>query len=132
MKVQIRYENNRLDIFDTDTFTKSEPFDGTTMLANFEVRMDTLGNTGLWLMVHHYDADEAYAKSAKEGETPVARRRRGWRFLLAEAGELDAIECVSIDSDPILMRIEGELVDMVRFDQMCSLWIPDPGEVCIV
>ena len=131
MKIHIRYENNRLDIFDTDSFTKAEPFDGSSMLTNFEVRMDTLGNTGLWLMVHHYDASEAYSKEAASSETPVARRKRGWRFLLAESSELDEIESVAIDGQPILMRVAGELADMVRFEQMCSLWLSDPAQSCI-
>lgn len=131
MKVRIRYDNDRLDIFDTDSFTKSEPFDGTSMLTNFELRMDLFGDTGLWLMVHRYDASEAYAKDVPSTETPVARRKRGWRFLLAEAAELDAIECVSIDGDAVLMRIAGELVDMVRFEQMCSLWLTGADGTCI-
>lgn len=123
MKIRIRYDNDRLDIFDTDSFTKSEPFDGACMLTNFEVRMDTLGNTGLWLMVHRYDTGDAYSKDVASTETPVARRKRGWRFLLAEESELSSIECVSIDGEPILLRIAGELADMVRFEQMCSIWL---------
>ncbi len=77
MKIQIRYENNRLDIFDTTAFTKVEPFDGANMLTNFEVRVDALGNTGLWLMAHRYEVGEAYLKQAADYETPTARRRRG-------------------------------------------------------
>lgn len=131
MKVQIRYANNRLDIFDTDAFTKAEPFDGASMLTNFEVRIDSLGNTGLWLTAHFYDASEAYAKTAAEGETPVARRKRGWRFLLAESGELSSIESVGIDGQTILLRIAGELVDMIRFEQMCELWLSMTDDFCI-
>lgn len=85
MKIHIRYENNRLDIFDTTAFTKAEPFDGENMLTNFEVRVDALGNTGLWLMAHRYEIGEAYLKQAPDDETPTARRKRGWRFLLSEA-----------------------------------------------
>lgn len=125
MKIQIRYKNNRLDIFDTSSFTKPEPFDDANMLTNFEVRVDELGNTGLWLIAHHYEVSEAIAKTADEGETPVARRKRGWRFLLAESGELPDIESLSIDGQTMLARIAGELADMVRFEQMCELWRPN-------
>lgn len=131
MKIQIRYESNRLDIFDTTAFTKAEPFDGANMLTNFEVRVDALGNTGLWLMAHRYEVGDAYLKQSPDDETPTARRRRGWRFLLAEADELASIESVSIDGEVALMRIEGELSDMVRFEQMCSLWLSDCAGVCI-
>lgn len=127
MKVQIRYESNRLDIFDTSTFTKAEPFEGANMLTNFEVRVDELGNTGLWLIAHMYETNESFANAVKEGETPTARRKRGWRFLLAEASELPGIESLSIDGQLVLMKIAGELADMVRFEQMCDLWLPSSG-----
>ena len=131
MKIQVRYENNRIDIFDTTAFTKAEPFDGANMLTNFEVRVDELGNTGLWLMAHRYEVGGASQEQADEGDTPAARRKRGWRFLLAEAGELPFIESVSIDGDCALMRIAGELADMVRFEQMCDLWLPSSAGLCI-
>lgn len=131
MKIQIRYESNRLDIFDTTAFTKAEPFDGANMLTNFEVKADALGNTGLWLMAHRYEVGDAYLKQSSDDETPTARRKRGWRFLLAEADELASIESVSIDGEVALMRIEGELADMVRFEQMCALWLSDCAGLCI-
>ncbi len=131
MKIQIRYESNRLDIFDTAAFTKAEPFDGENMLTNFEVRVDALGNTGLWLVAHRYEVGDAYLKQSPDDETPTARRRRGWRFLLAEADELESIESVSIDGEVTLMRIEDEFSDMIRFEQMCSLWLSDCAGACI-
>ena len=36
MEIRIRYRNNRVDGFDTDTFTKSEPFGNANMLTDFE------------------------------------------------------------------------------------------------
>lgn len=131
MRIQVRYQSNRLDVFDTASFTKPEPFDGANMLTNFEVRVDELGNTGLWLVAHQYEVAEAYAKAADEGETPIARRKRGWKFLLAEAGELPRVESVAIDGQTTLMRIAGELADMVRFEQMCELWLPMSAGKCI-
>ena len=124
MKIQVRYDNNRIDIFDTSAFTKAEPFDGTNMLTNFEVRVDELGNTGLWLMAHRYETAEAYQQQTDDNVTPTARRKRGWKFLLAEANELPSIESVIIDGERMPVRISGELVDMVRFEQMCELWHP--------
>ena len=126
MKVEIRYQDNRLDVFDTASFTKADPFDGQNMLTNFELRFDSLGDTGLWLTAHFYDAAESYSKKTKEGQTPVAHRKRGWRFLLAESGELDCAESVSVDGKP------GELVDMIRFDHMCSIWLTTSSGLPIV
>ena len=131
MKIQIRYSNNRLDVFDTDAFTKSDPFSGTCMLTNFEVRIDALGKTGLWLTAHYYDADSGYAKQVSGENTPVAHRKRGWRFLLAEDGELPYIESVGIDGQTIMLRIADELIDMIRFEQMCELWLSMTDDGCI-
>ena len=36
MKVQIKYRNGRLDVFDTDSYTPSQPFGDGCMLANYE------------------------------------------------------------------------------------------------
>ena len=130
MKIVIRYKDDRLDIFDTATFTASKPFAGKSMLTNFEVRIDSLGNTGLWLIAHYYEVSEAIAKKTAEGETPVAHRKRGWRFLLAEERELPDIESVSIDGELALMRIEGELVDMIRLNQMGEVWLDGSTNQC--
>lgn len=48
MKVQIKYRDGRLDVFDTDSYTPSQPFGDGCMLANYEVRFDQL-EKGLWL-----------------------------------------------------------------------------------
>ncbi len=56
MEIRIRYRNNRVDVFDADTFTKSEPFGNANMLTDFEVLFDQLGKTGIWLAAHSYDA----------------------------------------------------------------------------
>lgn len=131
MKVKIRYANGRLDIFDTDTFTKSEPFAGTSMLTNFELRLDRLGNSGLWLEAHHYDTSPSAMEQADDTETPTAKRKRGWRFLLAEKGEMDGIECVLLDETCILQRICGELVDVMRLTDQCSAWVTSSQGLCV-
>ena len=48
MKIQIKYRDGRLDVFDTDSYTPSQPFGDGCMLANYEVRFDQL-EKGLWL-----------------------------------------------------------------------------------
>lgn len=130
MKVRIRYASNRLDVFDTDTFTKSEPFPGASMLTEFELRLDLLGDTGLWLEAHHYDVSPSFNEQADGHETPVARRKRGWRFLLAEAGELGEIETVSVDEACVLQRVCGELVDMLKLDEQCQAWVTGSQSLC--
>lgn len=123
MEIRIRYKNNRVDVFDTDTFTKSEPFGNANMLTDFEILFDLLGTTGIWLAAHSYDANPSYRSGAEVGSTPVARRRRGWRFLLAESAEVDEIETVSIGGDMVLQRICDELVDVLRLDETACAWV---------
>jgi hypothetical protein len=130
MEVRIRYRDNRLDVFDTDAFTEPEPFGDANMLTDFELRFDRLGDTGLWLVAHSYDASPAYRDQTAEGDTPVARRKRGWRFLLAETGEVDRIESVAVGSEVALQRMSGELVDMVRLDETAAAWLPGADGMC--
>ena len=58
-----------------------------------------------------------------DDETPVARRRRGWRFLLAEASELDELEWVAVDGELALARVLGEMVDVGQLMRSARLWL---------
>ena len=57
MKIEMAYRNGRVDVFDTMSFTAPSPLGKGNALTNFELRFDELGETGLWLAAHHYDAD---------------------------------------------------------------------------
>lgn len=123
MDIRIRYRNNRIDVFDTDTFTKSDPFGNANMLTDFEILFDQLGDTGIWLAAHSYDASQSYRGEAEDDSVPVAHRKMGWRFLLAESGEVDEIETVGIGGGIVLQRVCGELVDVLKLDETASAWI---------
>lgn len=117
MIVKITYDDKRLDVFDTSTFTATLPLGKQNMLTNFEVRFDNTGFDGLWLAVHSYQADESFKKDIAEGDVPVARRTKGWRFLLASAKELEHVELVVVDGEAIVKRVLGELIDLQSFDE---------------
>ena len=123
MKIEMAYRNGRVDVFDTMSFTTPSPLGKGNALTNFELRFDELGKTGLWLAAHHYDADPSGTEACPDDETPVARRRRGWRFLLAEASELDELEWVAIDGELALARILGEMVDVGQLRRSAELWL---------
>lgn len=120
MNIAIRYDNGRVDVFDTMSFTAPQPLPGINMLTNYELRLDRLGEGGLWLETHYYAVAQAWREEAEPGETPAARRKRGWRFLLAEKSELDEIQSVEMDGVPVLRRAAGTLFDCVRFDELAS------------
>lgn len=132
MDIRIRYRSNRIDVFDTDSFTKSEPFGNVNMLTDFEILFDQLGDTGIWLAAHSYDASQSYRGEAKDDSIPVAHRKKGWRFLLAESSEIDGIETVSIGGSIVLQRICGELVDVLKLDETASAWIGNSDSLSAV
>lgn len=115
MIVKISYDDQRLDVFDTSTFTAAFPLGKANMLTNFEVRFDTMEEEGLWLAAHSYQAGGD--SNVEEGEIPVARRTKGWRFLLSSAEELEHVELVVVDGEAIIKRVLGRLVDLQSFDE---------------
>lgn len=115
MIVKVTYDDQRLDVFDTATFTSAAPFGNSNMLTNFEVRFDTMGEGGLWMAAHSYQTEKAAADDS--GQAPAARRRRGWEFLLADAEELGHVELVVVDGEAIMKRVFGELVDLQAFGE---------------
>ena len=123
MRIEMAYRNGRVDVFDTMSFTAPSPLGKENALTNFELRFDELGNTGLWLAAHHYDVNPSGAESCPDDETPVARRRRGWRFLLAEASEIDELESVAVDGEVALVRVLGEMVDVEQLMRSARLWL---------
>ena len=110
MIVKVTYDDQRLDVFDTATFTSATPLGKSNMLTNFEVRFDTLGDGGLWMAAHSYQAEKM--ESNDDGQVPAARRRRGWEFLLADAEELGHVELVVVDGEAIMKRVFGELEEV--------------------
>lgn len=123
MKVRAYYDNGRIDVFDTDSLTAAQPLGPAAALANFELRLDAVGDAGMWLEAHHYDVD--HRAPGEGGEAPAAPRRRGWRFLLAEREELDHVELVTADGEEVAFRLGGELVDAARFARAAALHVPN-------
>lgn len=120
MNITIRYDTGRIDVFDTDSFTATQPFPQSNMLTDFELKLDDLGKKGLWLAAHYYAIGQAYRDAAGDDEAPVARRKMGWRFLLAQEDEVDHIQSVDMGGSPVLRRAAGTLFDYARFENAAS------------
>ena len=120
MNITIRYDTGRIDVFDTISFTAPQPFPQTNMLTNFELKLDDLGEKGLWLAAHYYAAAQPYREAADDGDVPVARRKMGWRFLLAQRDEVEHIQSVEMDGSLILRRAAGVLFDYMRFESIAA------------
>lgn len=117
MIVKITYDDKRMDAFDTSAFTAALPLGKTNMLTNFEVRFDHLEDGELWLAAHGYKAQGSDTDESDVDAVPVARRSKGWRFLLSSAEELKHVELVVVDGEAIVKRVCGELVDLQSFDE---------------
>ncbi|HJH73370.1 MAG: hypothetical protein KH015_14070 [Gordonibacter pamelaeae] len=128
MKVVITYDNGRVDVFDDGRFTAAQPFGSNAMLANYELRFDRLGQTGLWLCIHHYDISPGAAQLDSQEGTPRASRSRGWQFLLAEKEEVSHVVQIKADERELAFRVGGELVDAAKFKQMVDLCISDASQ----
>ena len=115
MIVKIAYDDHRLDVFDTGTFTAASPFGKANMLTNFEVGFDRMDEGGLWLAAHSYQA--IGENRSEDGEAPAARRVKGWRFLLSSAEELEHVELVVVDGEAVIKRVLGHLIDLQSFDE---------------
>ncbi|RNL46019.1 hypothetical protein [Paraeggerthella hongkongensis] len=116
MNVQIFYDNGRVDEFDVEHFTLPQPFDGNNMLTNFEVRFDNLDTESLWLQAHFYDIRPEYRQDAKPESTPVARRMRGWRFLLVDKSEIGHVARIVVNNESVAWRQGESLINGIRFN----------------
>lgn len=126
MRVEVAYRG-RIEAFDTDRFTDAQPFSGKSMLADLTLDYADVEKKGLWLTAHCYAANEAYRTDG--GETPEARREKGWRFQLATPREAAGIESVTLDGSTVLARLFGELVDVARVDRACALFVGPGGSL---
>lgn len=114
MNVRVTYPKGRIDVFDTSAYVASSPFGQDGMLSNFELRLADIEEDGLWLVANYYAAKPEY----RDGEAgiPVARRAKGWRFLLATKDEAARLTDVTVDGEVVIARIAGKLCNMREFE----------------
>lgn len=128
MIVTVKYDSKRTDVFDTASLTASQPFPHTNILSDFELRYDGIEAKGLWIEAHYYAASQSFRDSTTEGEVPVARRKMGWRILLAQKNEVAHILSVELDGTAVLRRAEGALFDCARFEECASHYLESEPE----
>ena len=110
MIVRIIYECGRIDVFDTLTFAASAPFGATNMLTEFSVDTSGVEERGLWLTVSCYAARGEYRDGVPDDAIPIARRSKGWRFLLSSKEEVAGLSRVELDGIAVLERAGGKLL----------------------
>lgn len=111
MIVKVYYAGGRIDVFDTDRLIDKVPQPGN-LLANYTLDLADVNEESLWLRSYYYEAAQAYKDDSGPKGLPVARRRDGWSFLIADADDLQRLNRVTMDGETVLIQVAGELVDV--------------------
>lgn len=111
MIIKAYYSGGRIDVFDTDRMTDGVPQPGN-LLTNYTLDLSDVNGESLWLCSYYYEAAQAYKDEKGPKGLPVARRRDGWSFLLADAEDMQRLNRVTVDGETVLAQIAGELVDV--------------------
>ena len=113
MIVKAYYSGGRIDVFDTDRMTDGTPQPGN-LLTNYTLDLADVNGESLWLCYYYYEAADIYRDELGPKGLPVARRRDGWSFLIADADDLQRLNRVTMDGETVLIQIADELVDAVQ------------------
>lgn len=111
MIVKAYYPGGLVDVFDTDHFTEALPLRGN-LLTNYALDWSgALAGGGIWMRAYWHETADEYRGVVDGAGLPVARRRDGWSFLLADAGDVAMLERLTLDGEIVLERMAGALVD---------------------
>ena len=114
MLVKTYYSTGHFDVFDTATLVDGSIFKGNA-LTNYALEIsDAREGKALWLDCYYYEADKAYRDDLNPHGLPVARRRDGWSFVIADESDLETLIKVSVDGEDVLVRQGDELIDALR------------------
>lgn len=126
MQIVITYADGKRSVFDTGSL---KPFGADAMLIECELSLDDVSEEGLWVSIHHYDANP---KETAQGETPAALRHRGWKFLLASQDEVMDIIEVLMDGKLVFGRIGDELVKTTVLDARARLLLHNADALSLI
>ena len=110
MIVKVYYAGGRIDVFDTDHLVDGIPQPGN-LLTNYAIDLADVNGESVWLRSYYYEAAPAYKEEPGPKGLPVARRRDGWSFLIADADDVSRLNRLTVDGETVLVKIAGDLVD---------------------
>ena len=96
MIVKAYYAGGRIDVFDTDHLVDAVPQPGN-LLTNYTLDFSDLARDSLWLRSYYHEAADAYREEPGPAGLPVARRRDGWSFLVADSDDLERLNRLTVD-----------------------------------
>lgn len=110
MIIKAYYVGGRIDVFDTDHMIDCVPQPGN-LLTNYTLDFADVNGESLWLRSYYYEAAQAYRDEQCPKGLPIARRRDGWSFLVADASDMERLVRLTVDGETVLVQMAGELVD---------------------
>lgn len=119
MIVKAYYAGGRIDVFDADHLVDGIPQPGN-LLTNYTLDFSDLAGDSLWLRSYYHEAADAYREEPGPVGLPVARRRDGWSFLIADSDDLERLNRLTVDGETVLIRIAGELIDAASLSWACD------------
>ena len=119
MKVKTFYDNGHFDIFDTDSLTES--VFRRTVATNYSFDLKERDRLELWLTIYYHETADEYKEDIGPVGVPVSHRRDGWFVLLADSRDMAHLRRVSVDGETVLVRIEGELVDVQALEYAADI-----------
>lgn len=61
---------------------------------------------GVWVRMYWHEAADTYRDVVDGAGLPIARRRDGWSFLVADPSDVDVLDRLTLDGEIVLERID--------------------------
>lgn len=115
MIIKTYYDDGHTDTFDTDHLTDASVLPGN-LLTNWSLDVqDAEGDLKtLVLSLYWHPVSTAGDMPVGPKGLPIARRRDGWSFVVADSEDLPHLTMAKADGEVVLLRAGGELVDCNR------------------
>lgn len=115
MIIKTYYDDGHTDTFDTDHLTDASVLPGN-LLTNWSLDVqDAEGDLKtLVLSLYWHPVSTAGDMPVGPKGLPIARRRDGWSFVVADSEDLPHLTMAKADGEVVLLRAGAELVDCNR------------------
>lgn len=115
MILKTYYDTGHTDTFDSDHLTDASMLRGN-LLTNWSLDIgDVRGEAGcLILSLYWYPVMGTGEMPSGPKDLPIARRREGWSFVVADSNDLPHLTMAKADGEVVLLRAGGGLVDCNR------------------
>jgi len=123
MIIQVMYDDGHHECFDSNSLTGGSVFGRANILTEFDVVWEQDGSGRHLVVYEHHMEDGGQSTDELSSE---ADRIRGPRLKLIDSSEMEGIESVSLDGQPLAWAQGGCLVDAARFELACAKWYSGP------